>query len=331
MSKKANYRQIGIFVVGATVLLITAIGVFGSGKLFKDEVPAVFYFKESVKGLVIGAPVSYRGVTIGQVKRIGLTYESGTDKLFIPVHAELFPQRAHRIGRDDQQPPNRQDLLDFFNRMIKNGLRGQLAVDSLVTGQLYISLEFVPDSPMTLVGLDHDELEIPTAPSGLEQLLGSIKAMPLDRMAGRVDSILAKLDTALDSPARDQILTNMNALLQDSRVSIMSASEKLSRVLDRAEARLDDPELVKAFKNLNVLLENGRVDLAALSTKLLSSLELAEKALFSVNGLVSPGSPTQQQLSATLQEIAASARALRLFADYVERHPEAFLAGKAKL
>ena len=82
MIRKVNKTVIGIFVVGALVLLMIAIVVFGSGELFKRTNKFILYFDGSVKGLSIGAPVTFRGVNIGTVKDISLIYDSKAGTLW---------------------------------------------------------------------------------------------------------------------------------------------------------------------------------------------------------------------------------------------------------
>src|SRR5450631_581933 len=145
MNKKFNKTMIGIFVIGALVLLMVAIVVFGSGDLFKKTNKFVLYFDGSVKGLSIGAPVKFRGVSIGSVKDISLIYDSKAETITLPVIVEIQQDRI-------QGAPSFGEL-GGAQKMIALGLRGNLEVQSFLTGQLMISFDFYPDRPAKLRGI----------------------------------------------------------------------------------------------------------------------------------------------------------------------------------
>ncbi len=136
MSKKVNKTAIGLFVIGGLILLMVGIVVFGSGLLFKRTIKFVLYFDGSVKGLSIGAPVMFRGVSIGAVKDISLIYDSKTGTIMLPVIVEI------EQGRIKGAP----SFGDFGGdkKMIELGLRGKLEIYSFLTSQLMISFDFYP-------------------------------------------------------------------------------------------------------------------------------------------------------------------------------------------
>ena len=94
MSKPASKTLIGVFVLGALVLAVIALVIFGSGKFFERRITYVMYFDGSVKGLNIGSPVVFRGVKIGSVKDIELKADVKDFKLFIPVYVQVEPQKV---------------------------------------------------------------------------------------------------------------------------------------------------------------------------------------------------------------------------------------------
>ena len=147
MSKPANKTLIGVFVIGAIVLAIIAVIIFGSGKFFAEKMPLVMYFEGSVAGLNVGSPVMFKGVKVGVVKDIVLRFDSNNISFLIPVYAELDPKRFHVIGKIA-------DETELDKELIKRGLRARLELQSMVTGQLMVDLDFYPDKPAKLVGLD---------------------------------------------------------------------------------------------------------------------------------------------------------------------------------
>src|SRR5208283_1209649 len=174
MSKKVNKTVIGVFVVGALVLLMCSIVVFGSGELFKRTNKFVLYFDGSVKGLAIGAPVMFRGVSIGTVKDISLIYDSKAGTIMLPVIVEIEQGRikgAPSFGN-----------LDGDKKMIALGLRGNLEVQSFLTGQLMISFDFYPDKPAKLRGIANQYPELPTLPSSPD-IFETMNEIPVKEIA----------------------------------------------------------------------------------------------------------------------------------------------------
>src|SRR5208282_1219362 len=132
MSKQASKSLIGAFVLGALVLVVAGIVVFGSDKFFRKVNKNVMFFEGSVKGLQIGAPVMFRGVQIGHVTNIVLEVNAKDLTAFIPVYTEIYPQKIVPIGSNvsyDQR---------YLQALIDKGLRAQLQLQSFVTGQLMV-------------------------------------------------------------------------------------------------------------------------------------------------------------------------------------------------
>src|SRR5262245_31621951 len=160
MSRRANPAAIGAFVVGALALVVVGLVVWGGVNLFQRPLKVVMYFDESVNGLAVGAPVSYRGVKLGTVTAIRA--EVGTTR--IAVFAELDPSSLAK-------QPGRFDAREALARAIRNGLRAQLGLQSIVTGQLFVSLVILPDTEPVTVGLEPAVMEIPTVPTLLQQFV----------------------------------------------------------------------------------------------------------------------------------------------------------------
>ncbi|MBE9545464.1 MAG: MCE family protein, partial [Proteobacteria bacterium] len=165
--KQASKTLIGIFIIGAVVLAVTGVIIFGSGRFFKKANLYVIYFSGSVKGLQVGAPVSFRGTQIGEVKDIITAFDYRDLSLLIPVIIEMDLTKFTVIA-----PEQKRDHLDL---MIEKGLRGRLEMQSLVTGQLLIDFDFYPDSPVNLAakdlpGLDINFKELPSIESDIQKL-----------------------------------------------------------------------------------------------------------------------------------------------------------------
>ena len=170
MSKQANPTKVGAFIlIGAGILVLT-IALLGSASLFSRPVTMILYFRDSVNGLVVGSPVKYKGVSIGQVTKISLAWTKGSDALLIPVIIEI-DENAIQAEGDGGLPLTNPARL---RQAVDNGLRGTLETESLVTGRLYVALDVFPKAePPTYVG-GSKYPEIPTQATGLVEFIKNL-------------------------------------------------------------------------------------------------------------------------------------------------------------
>src|SRR6185295_14503699 len=141
---------------------------FGSGQFFKKSREFVLYFDNSVNGLRVGAPVKFKGVEIGSVKDIRLQIGQETQINKIPVLIQIDLDKLTSRGATGVVAA---DPESFRAAIVERGLRGQLLMESLVTGLLYVGLDLFPDTPIRLVqqeGSHYQYPEIPTTPTSLE-------------------------------------------------------------------------------------------------------------------------------------------------------------------
>lgn len=206
MSQKANKTLIGAFVVGAVILLIMSLIVFSSGKLFHRKNKYVLFFEGSIKGLAIGAPVTFKGVKIGEVKDIRLAYDPTSRFAFIPVIIETQPD----LIKDKPNKRNR-DNVQF---LIESGLRAQLDMQSLLTGQLAVALDFFPDKPARLLGLIKEYPEIPTISSLLGELQKNISDIHLKEIAFDLQESMHSLNIALKE-SRETVIFDIENTLRE--------------------------------------------------------------------------------------------------------------------
>jgi phospholipid/cholesterol/gamma-HCH transport system substrate-binding protein len=164
---RANPKLIGAFVVGAVALVVVGVLLLGGAQVFTAKRTFVAYFEGSVKGLNVGAPVEFQGVKIGSVTDIQLQFLTEDMELRIPVFFEFEPSKVTHVGA---HADSRRQLL---KPLVERGLRAQLEMQSLVTGQLLVQLGFLPDTPIHLVG-DGKILEIPTVPTAMQEVAQNV-------------------------------------------------------------------------------------------------------------------------------------------------------------
>ena len=189
MIKQPNMKLIGLFVSIGLISMFLMFAYFLKLKFSDDESTVVMYFDESVKGLDVGAPVLFKGVKIGEVSEIRLQANLHTMQFLIPVYAKIYNGRSLITDTHDEQ-----ERLDKF---IRDGLRAQLAINSVITGQLLIELDMFPNSKVVLHEQAKNELEIPTIGSPFSEISKSLQVMPITQIASDVHNITQTLNKEL--------------------------------------------------------------------------------------------------------------------------------------
>lgn len=200
----------------------------------------VFVFKESVRGLSIGAPVEFRGVTLGEVIRIGAEFDPRTFNFVQPVEVRFYPDRlrARSVDAGAALPPpaTPAERLKRAQLFVAKGFRGQLRTGSLITGQAYIGVDFFPDAPKVTLNLAKKPLEIPTVPGEFEQLetgianiIKKLEKVQFEEIGADVRKVLATLDQAgkdvdvLIKRLDSQTTPELNKAIEDVRQIIKTA------------------------------------------------------------------------------------------------------------
>ena len=215
MIRKVNKTAIGAFVVGALVLLMIAIVVFGSGELFKRTNKFVLYFDGSVKGLSIGAPVTFRGVSIGTVKDISLIYDSKAGTVLLPVIIEI--QQGRIKGASSFRD------LGGDKKLIALGVRAKLEIQSFLTGQLMISFDFYPDKPAKLRGILKGFPELPTLPTSPD-IFETMDELPIKEIAKNLEATSQGLNKLVNSSETPRNLYDLQNTLQETKKAMHSFS-----------------------------------------------------------------------------------------------------------
>jgi paraquat-inducible protein B len=356
MAKQANKTLIGLFVVGAIVLLVAALVLFGSGKFFTKTDRYVAFFEGSVKGLSVGAPVMFRGVRIGKVDDFQVYYDAREEKFKIPVLLTIYPDKVHGVGMQEER--TKAESRQMWEQMLKDGFRAELQIQSLVTGQLAVQLDFYPGKPLKLYGLKDFDLppdvrEIPTIQSGLQQLTRKIEQIPLGQIMEDVNATIEGIKELVTSPQAANTLQYIEQTILEARNLLRRIDEKVDPLAAQVDQTLKDSQALiknvdrqvdplaasltrtsddarRLVNNVNDRVEPIQADWAATTAELRKALKATEGALESIDSLVDENSEFRYQVEVFLSEITRMARSLRAFADYLERNPDALLRGKIK-
>ncbi|MGE9292981.1 MAG: MlaD family protein [Puniceicoccales bacterium] len=335
MSKKANPAAIGMFVVGAVVLAVVSLVIFGSGTIFRKTETFILYFEDSINGLEVGAPVKFKGVRIGQVTQIRIRFNQDDESPHVPVFIQIDIDRLkNTLGVDVDLSDDKifQEQVDIL------GLRGQLQQASFVTGMLFIELDYDPNAgPAYYVQQrdpesgEYEYKEIPTVSSGLTEVIKKVTTM--------VDKI-SKIDFQGIGEKTNDILTRLDDGV--AQIQFKEINDKAVALLDNLDAITSDPELKSLSGNLNKTLDDGRQFIAMLDKDLdgvIADLKLTldgarttltriDSLTGNLNNMIEPESPLRYQLESSLFEMSEAMRSIRVLADYLERNPSALLIGK---
>ncbi len=330
MSKPADPKLIGAFVLGAILLIIAGVIVLGGGKFFKRTTPVVMYFQGSVSGLSVGSAVNFRGVRVGQVTNVFIRYQpDSSDPLIIPVFAELSADNIQLILTHAEKKEIRMGSGDTLRALIDQGLRAQLALPSLVTGQATVSLDLFPGTPANFVDTYPDRVEIPTVPSTLQevqttlqQIYDKISQLPLDDLVEDTRTLIKGANRLVNDPMVAQAVANASEAMTDLQQAARTLEGRIGPVLgsiettsDRANRTLKSAE--EAIAGTDAMLQAAQ-----------QALVQADRTLKTANSVIQPGGPVNYELINALRETAAAARSLRDLADQLQRSPNSLLFGR---
>jgi paraquat-inducible protein B len=260
----------------------------------------VLKFNESVRGLSVGAPVTFLGLQAGEVTDVGLTLDDKTGKVNPRVDVTFYPERLigllgpkaiieRKMAGLNDESQRRAMMRHIFEDL---GLRGQLKSGSLITGQLYVAFDYHPSAPKVKLNLDPEVPQLPVVESDLADL------------EAKVSGIVNKIDRL----PLEAIGTNLNKDLASLDQTLATAHRLISNA---------DEQLVPGLKSSIADLQR--------------TLASAERALNNADtSYLQSSAPTQQEIRDALQEFTRAARSLRILLDELERQPSSVIRGKPK-
>ena len=321
MSKKINTTSIGVFIVTGLGLGIAGLLLFSSSKLFSTTRNLIVYFNDSVNGLSEGAPVKYRGVTVGSVKRVMIRYNQAPDDYAMPVLLEI-EERLLKERLGDETEVFSDAALEV---RVKRGLRASLQAESLVTGVLYVEMRPNPNAPPPVFHQVRKVYpEIPSEPTQIQQLLNNLASVDIKGIETNLNALLAKLDTTVDALHMAEINRGVTNLLVS--IDRLISSPDITNALAGIRPTLDE------YRELGAKL-SSRVD--PLADSITNSLGEASRALVQLRGagenlrsMLAPDSPLRNDLDQALTQMAGAGQSISTFLDFLKRNPNALIVGR---
>lgn len=308
----ARNTLVGAFLLGGLALGVGFILLFSGTHLFERRVRAVVVFRETVAGLTVGSPVTFRGVTIGQVESLTMRFNTTDHVLVIPVVLDLDPGKViwthgGTTDRDWDLPV-----------AVKAGLRAQLTQLSLITGLMSINLDLYPGAPVSPPLVEEGDPQIPTIPSDAARLKEEVLGLNLPDIGAKTRLALASLQRALDelTASVGPLSTDLRSTLQETRIALAAVRGDAGRTLGRYDALADaaQAQITSNGAAMTVLLQSTTRTMGA-----------ASQVVGSLDDLTAAGSAGREDLESALRDLAASASALRELTHDLERRPAATL------
>ena len=322
MSKKVNTTSIGLFIVTGLALGVIGLLLFSSMKTFSKTQDVIVYFNDSLNGLREGAPVKFRGVTIGSVKRVMVRFNQAPDDFALPVICAIEEKLVlERLGERSAE--------FFTNRAmeerIQAGFRASLQTESLVTGLLYIDTRFNPKAPLPVFHqLEKIYPEIPTEPTQIQQFFENLASFDIKTLQKNLNGLILRLDHTIGEFDASEINRGITNLL--CSVNALVTSGDITNALAGIRPTLDQ------YRELAVKV-TSKID--PLSDSITNTLVEAKRALGQMRGagenlrlMLAPDSPIRNDLDLALEHLAGAAHSVSALADFLREHPNALIVGR---
>lgn len=260
-------------------------------------------FEHSMRGLDEGAPIDLMGVELGTVHSVSLQPSASVRTLPVEVLADLYPRRLGAVRERFFTPGAPQDDRLLLKQMIERGLRAQARTGNLLTGRLYVALEFVPKPARAAFDAAAPVPTLPTVPGALADVQPQVAEIVARLSRVRFDEIGTDLQEALKA---------VNKTTLSLQATLAQADSSIKQLTPEAQAAIVDMRQALAQAN--------------------QTLASAQATLRSAEANVTDAqAPLQRNANQALAELQRAAQALRVLADYLQRHPEAILRGKPEM
>ncbi len=323
MSVRANPTAIGLFMIGAIVIIIGGTALLAGNTWFKNRTTFVSYFRETVNGMAVGAPVKFQGAPIGKVTKMLIQIDERDKTFQVPVEYEIdvtMLRTQLRTFVDLRKP-------EVLERQIIDGLRAQLQMESIVTGQLYIELTYRPGAkPPEFESRETKWPEIPTTPSLMAALgtgAGSVVA-DVVKVLFRVNEMLATIDMKSINTAVVGTAQSMQRLADAPEIrAALREVPAMTAQLNRTMARIDT-----LAATVGGAVEPMSADLKSATKEMNLTLQSLRRTIDDTQGLLSTDSGLGFGLEAALTNLKEATNALRLLLNSLEQNPDMLIRGK---
>jgi len=326
MSKPANKTMIGVFTIIAIGLVVGAVLMLGTSRFFYNYPKYVMYFDSSVKGLSIGSPVVFRGVKVGSITDIAVDFNASDLSILIPVYVELGEEKMNMSNLNILEGDRTALQDEYIQALINKGMRAQLEIQSVVTGQLLISLEFHPATKAIFTGRDKRYAEIPTIPTQFQQFTKRLENVPVEEIFQELRATLAGIHKMVNSPEAANLIASGSKGIDEIRLLIHHIDGQVRPLAGNTNEAAQ--QIKKLAKNMNNELVQISSSIKNLANETGVTLKKSQGMFEKIDIAVGDDSTLSYQLPKVLKELEGAARSIRLLANELRQHPEAVVWGK---
>jgi paraquat-inducible protein B len=319
MSRTANPVAVGAFVIGTLVLALLLAIFFGGGHWWSSRERFVLIYDTSIKGLNVGAPVTIKGVKIGEVVDIKAHMYENSLSILNSVVIEVDPDALEREGSSG-------DGAELMDELVKRGLRAQLRLQSLLTALLYVDVDFHPDKPAQYKDVKTRYKQLPTTPTDLEQLTRDLESIDINKLGENFQQIVDGVNELINDKALQHLVQDVS----DTLASVRAAADQLNRQAlafgNRTEPLLADGQ--QTLQQLNSALPQLTNDLQQTLVALRQASESLQKTTANTTYLTSEDSPLIYRIDRAADSVNKAAEQVHRLTDALERQPESLIYGK---
>lgn len=330
--RHGNPAWLGLFVLVALALLFVTLFTVAGGKLLTRKQKVVMHFAGSIYGLQVGAPVVFRGVRLGSVSAVGVAWDKTHNTVSIPVEAELESEMIRNVSGGTLAD----DPKLAVPALVERGLRAQLAMQSLLTGQLYVDLDFRREKPARRLGGATADIEIPTVATGFQELKSQVDQLDLKRLVDDISAIASTTRSVVSAPELSRAVKDLDDIARHLAGLSRQLDQRAGPLIDSATATLSATR--SAAERVNTAASATteaarRVGTTfnpegALVTRLRNASDELGRTAATLREAVGNDAPLNQELQRALADLAHAGRALRELADTINQQPESLLKGR---
>ncbi|HVM49634.1 MAG TPA: MlaD family protein [Candidatus Acidoferrum sp.] len=322
MKIRLNPVILGAFIIGAIAIIVIAFLALSSTNIFQATGRFVIYLPNSAQGVNAGTSVSLQGVRLGQVGQVDVLYDQRTRNSMVRLVCEITENRLN----DARGRHINLTRPDTIRRLVGQGMFAQIQTAGVV-GAKYIELGFQPKShPSTPPDMPPSPYPVvPTIPATMSELTENISGILANIHKMDFPGISKQLEGVLAS-ARDQL-----GEMQTNRLTsnISSAAQSIDRFASSAELRDAVGRIRTAAAGLQTLVTNLNTQVQPLATNLDATLAAAGQTVRGARNLLSGRNELGQELQDVLNQLDRTARAIEELAQFLDRHPNALITGRA--
>lgn len=328
-----NPKVIGAFVTAALLLIVGMVLYFGTVSFVNRSAHFILFFDQSINGLNAGSMVKFRGVPVGQVRRVLIRAEGQSEaSTAIPVIIEINRSRLER----DLGVPSEIFTTTWMEESVERGLVAQLNLESFITGQLFVEISFEPEKIKDTeahLAVANGMVEIPTLNSSLDQItadvaqiIADIGALDLQMLNANVNRLLVNAADVLEGI--DSVGMSRSITGAADEITQLVGSEAFESALLAVRETL---ETVRATAESYNLSEGPLAEtMATWTAQITRTLDGLDTFANDASALLKPGSDARYEFETMLREISRTARSIRLLSEYLERNPNALLTGRSE-